>query len=77
MLLKDFSKPVIIANLAIWPLGYLLANAYLNIFTHRISLTPAPFVASLALTVLVAWLAVGGQAWRTARLKPSSVLRYE
>jgi putative ABC transport system permease protein len=36
MLLKDFAKPVIIANLVAWPLAYLAARFYLDVFMHRI-----------------------------------------
>jgi putative ABC transport system permease protein len=77
MLLRDFSRPVVIANLAAWPLGYFAAKAYLGIFMQRITLTPLPFVASLAIVVAVAWAAVGGQAWRAARANPASVLRVD
>jgi putative ABC transport system permease protein len=77
MLLKDFSKPVLVANLLAWPLGFLAARMYLNLFVHRISLTPVPFIASLAITLAVAWVAVGGQATRAARRKPAAALRYE
>ena len=33
--------------------------------------------ASAALTVAIAWLAVGSQTWRAARLKPADVPRHE
>lgn len=77
MLLRDFAKPIVVANLVAWPLGYLAAQAYLSIFIQRSGLTPLPFVASLAITVLIAWLAVGSQAWRAARANPAVVLRFE
>ena len=77
MLLRDFSKPVVIANVIAWPLAYLAARAYLNIFIHRIVLSPVPFALSLAITVLIAWVVVGGQTIRAARTKPATVLRYE
>ena len=77
MLLVDFSKPVIVANIIAWPLAFLAAVTYLNAFIHRIPLTPVPFVVSLIVTLGVAWLAVGGQAYRAARVRPAEVLRYE
>jgi putative ABC transport system permease protein len=77
MLLRDFAKPVLVANVAIWPIAYLAANAYLGSFTHRISLTPLPFIASLLITLLIAWLVVCSNAIRAARLNPATVLRYE
>lgn len=77
MLIWDFSKPVLIANLLAWPLAYLLVQVYLNLFVTRVALSPLPFIASLAITVAIAWMAVGGQALRAARVKPALVLKYE
>jgi putative ABC transport system permease protein len=77
MLLRDFARPLVIANIAVWPLAYLAANAYLSVFAQRMTLTPLPFLASLALIVIIAWLAVGGHAWRAAMRKPAETLRYE
>jgi len=77
MLLRDFSKPVVVANLLAWPLGYVAAKAYLSVFIQRIGLTPLPFVASLAIVVAIAWAAVASQALRAARANPATVLRFE
>jgi putative ABC transport system permease protein len=77
MLLADLSKPVVVANLIAWPLAYVLMRAYLSIFTHSSGLSVAPFIASLALTLAVAWIAVSAQALRAARTHPVTVLRYE
>jgi len=77
MLLRDFSKPVIIANLVAWPLGYIAAQTYLGVFIQRIALTPLPFVASLLIVVAIACAAVGSQALRAARANPATVLRFE
>ncbi len=77
MLLRDFAKPVVVANVVAWPLAYFAAQAYLSIFIQRSGLTPLPFIASLAITVLIAWAAVGSQAWRAARANPAIVLRFE
>jgi putative ABC transport system permease protein len=77
MLLKDFSKPVLIGNLLAWPIAYLAAQAYLNMFIQRISLTMLPFISSIAIALLIAWIAVAGQAIRTARVRPAQMIRYE
>ena len=77
MLLADFGKPVLIANLIAWPLAYLAATAYLNMFIQRVPLTPIPFVVCLLFTICIAWMAVGGQALRAARVRPAEVLRAE
>jgi putative ABC transport system permease protein len=77
MLLRDFSKPVLIANLIAWPLGYLAAATYLRVFIQRIPITLLPFATSLALVLVIAWVAVGSQALRAARANPATVLRFE
>ena len=77
MLLKNFSKPVVIANLVVWPLVYVAMKGYLSIYAHQAGLTPTPFLLSFAFTLAIAWLAVSWQAARAARLNPATVLRYE
>jgi putative ABC transport system permease protein len=77
MLLRDFSKPVLIANLIAWPFAFFLGRLYYNMFTHHADISPWPFVLSLAITVAVAWLAVVAQALRAASVKPALVLRAE
>ncbi|RPH59693.1 MAG: FtsX-like permease family protein, partial [Acidobacteria bacterium] len=77
LLLWDFSKPVAVANLIAWPLGFLAMQMYLRLFVQRMTLTVWPFVLSLVVTVLIAWFAVGVHTVRAARRKPAAVLRYE
>jgi putative ABC transport system permease protein len=77
MLLLQFSKPVLAANVIAWLFAYLAAQKYLSVFSTRIALTPVPFVASLAATVAVAALVVAGPALRASRVSPARVLRAE
>jgi putative ABC transport system permease protein len=77
LLLLDFAKPIVIANVLAWPFAWFAARAYLSMFLSRISLTPLPFVASLVATVAIVCVAVGGQALRAARVEPAEVLRYQ
>lgn len=77
MLVRSFSKPVVIANLVAWPLGFLAANVYLTVFMHRIPLTPMPFILSLLITILVAWATIAGQALKAARARPAEALGCE
>jgi putative ABC transport system permease protein len=77
MLLRDFSKPVLIANLIAWPFAFFLGRLYYSMFTHHADISAWPFVLSLAITVAIAWLAVGAQALRAASVKPALVLHSE
>ncbi|RYG32599.1 MAG: FtsX-like permease family protein, partial [Burkholderiales bacterium] len=76
LLLTDFSVPVLIGNLLAWPLGYLAAQSYLSAFAYRIELTPAPFFASLMITLVIAWAAVIGVVLKAASVRPAEVLRH-
>jgi putative ABC transport system permease protein len=77
MLLRDFARPIAAANLVAWPLAFFAGRLYLSLFTERSSMSPWPFVLGLAITLAIAWIAVGGQALLAARLKPAWVLRFE
>ncbi len=77
LLLRDFSVPVIVGNLAAWPIAYLAARTYLDSFMQRIDLSLWPWIASMLLTLGIAWFAVGGQAIRAARVQPAEVLKDE
>lgn len=77
MLLREFSMPVLIANILIWPVAFILMKEYLALFLQRIDLTTWPFILSLLIALLLAWIAVGSQAVRAARLNPADVLRHE
>jgi putative ABC transport system permease protein len=77
MLLRDFSRPIIVANILGWPLAYIAAQKYLSTFEQRIEITISPFLLGLVFTLLISSLAIGRQAWRAARLNPADVLRHE
>lgn len=77
LLLANFSKPIVIANLAAWPAAFLVMRGYLSLFSVRAGLGLMPFVLSLLIALLVALLAVVTQARRAARASPALVLRRE
>jgi len=77
LLLAEFSKPVVVANVVAWPFVFIAANAYLGVFTKRIALTPLPFALALLATLALAWVAVGARVWWAASLNPARALRHE
>lgn len=77
LLLSEFSRPVVVANIVAWPFAVIAANAYLAAFTKRIALGPLPFAFALLATLALAWLAVGARVWRAASLNPARALRHE
>ena len=76
-LVREFTWPVLIANLIAWPIAYYAATLYLGNFMQRVDLTILPWIIGLIVTLLIAWVAVGGQAVKAARVKPAEVLKSE
>lgn len=80
LLIKQFTLPVAIANIAAWPIALYLINRWLENFNQRIGLWvwgPVYCLLAAALAILIAWLTVGGQAFFVAREKPMNALREE
>jgi putative ABC transport system permease protein len=77
LLVGQFLRPVVIANLFAWPLAWWAMTNWLSGFDQRIALTPVYFLAVTALTLLVAVGTVAGQAYAVARAEPAKALRHE
>ena len=77
LMLWDFSKLVILANVIAWPLAWLAARMYINLFVQRMDLSPAPFAFALVVSLVIAWLAVLTHALRAAQVQPALVLKTE
>jgi putative ABC transport system permease protein len=77
MLLWQFSKPILWANLVAWPVSVLLLNRWLEGFADHIDLSPLTFVAAGALALIIAVATVASHAILVARARPVEALRYE
>ena len=77
LLVWQFSRPVIVANIIAWPIAWWLMRDWLNNFDQRIPLTPIPFVAAAAVALGIAVGTVVGHAVKVARANPIHALRYE
>jgi putative ABC transport system permease protein len=77
LLVWQFSKPVVIANLIAWPVAWWVMRDWLNTFDGRISLTPVPFLLAGGLALAIAGGTIAGHAFRVARANPIDALRYE
>jgi putative ABC transport system permease protein len=77
LLVWQFSRPVLIANLIAWPIAWWLMRDWLNGFDLRIDLGPGPFVLAGLLALAIAVGTVSGHALRIARTNPIHALRYE
>jgi putative ABC transport system permease protein len=77
LLVWQFSRPVIVANVIAWPVAWWMMRDWLNGFDQRIPLTPVPFVLAAAIALGIAIATVVGHSVRVARSNPIHALRYE
>ncbi|THD61348.1 FtsX-like permease family protein [Phenylobacterium sp.] len=77
LLVGEFLRPVLWANLIAWPAAFLAMRWWLAGFDQRIALNPAYFLLPSLAALLVAVLTVAEQAIRVSRAEPSRALRYE
>lgn len=77
LLVWQFSRPVVIANVIAWPVAWWIMRDWLNGFDDRIALGPIPFVGAAAIALAIAVGTVSGHALRIARANPIHALRYE
>lgn len=79
LLIWQFSKPVILANVIAWPVSIYAMLIWLESFPYRINqlwLFPICFAVGFTL-MIIAWLTVGGNAAKVASSNPINALRQE
>jgi len=77
LLIGEFLRPVLWANLIAWPLAWFAMRSWLSGFDQRIELNPIYFLVPTAAAILVAVITVADQTLRVARAEPARALRYE
>lgn len=77
MLSKDFSKMVCSAIIVALPISYIITKKWLDGFAYRIDLEWWFFIGAGLVALLIAWLTVGIQTIKGARIKPVDCLRDE
>ena len=77
LLVWQFSRLVLIANLIAWPIAWWAMRDWLNGFDLRIPLDPRLFIAAGLLALAIAAATVMSHALRVARTHPIHALRYE
>jgi putative ABC transport system permease protein len=77
LLVWQFSRPVLLANIIAWPVAWWLMRDWLDGFANRIDLGPVWFLGAGALAATIAAATIIGHALRVARQSPALALRYE
>jgi putative ABC transport system permease protein len=82
LLVWQFSRPVLVANLIAWPVSFYVMQKWLAGFRYRIDLT-SPLVligifgGAALIALAIAWLTTAGHAYKVARANPGRALRVE
>jgi putative ABC transport system permease protein len=79
LLLWQFSRPVLLANLLAWPIAIWAMLRWLERFAYRIDAWILALLCVLSglIVLFIAWLTVAGNTTRVARANPIHSLRYE
>jgi putative ABC transport system permease protein len=77
LLLWQFTKPVLWANVVALPAAWWLMSQWLEGFAYHVTLAPWTFAAAAGAGVVIAWGTVFVHALRVARARPVGALRYE
>lgn len=77
LLVWQFSRPVLMANIIAWPVAWWVMRDWLNGFDARIALGPVPFVAAGLVALTIAVGTIAAHSFRVARTNPIHALRYE
>lgn len=75
LLIGQFLRPVLLANLLAWPLAWAASRTWLAGFGDRIPLSPLYFLAASLIATVIAVLTVLGQSLRASRASPAWALR--
>lgn len=75
LLSLDFTKVVLMAIVVALPISYLLVRSWLEGFAFKTPLELWYFLAAGIASLMIAWLTVGIQAHRAARVNPSKCLK--
>ena len=77
VLTKELLLLTVLASAIGIPVSAVLMNAWLETYAFHISLSWWIYAATFVLLMLIAFLTVSHQVWRTIRQKPMRILKYE
>ena len=77
LLSRDFTKMVSLGVLLAMPISYLILSNWLDNFAYKIELNWWIFIGAAGLTMLIAWLTIGIQTFKTTKVNPVHCLKDE
>ena len=77
LLVMDFAKWVLLANLLAWPLAWFAADRWLESFAYRVEVDWVLLLVASVIAFAVALVTALAQSWSAARMNPAAALRHE
>ncbi len=77
LLIKDFLKWILVANVIAWPLAWYFMNNWLENFAYRINIGIFTFIFSGTILLAVALITISWQVIRAAQANPVDSIKYE
>ena len=77
LLIKEFVRWIIIANVVAIPVAYILMNKWLQNYAYRINISWWIFALSGGIALIIALATVSIQVMKAATANPVESLRYE
>ena len=77
LLVMEFTKPILLANIIAWPIAWYAMSEWLKQYHYRIDLTPTHFLIPTVVALIIAWVTLVVHVYRVASARPIAALRYE
>lgn len=77
LLIRDFTKLILLAVLLATPFAWWIMNDWLNNFSYQIDMHPIIFIISGLTLILISWLTLSYFTVRASRLNPAETLKNE
>jgi putative ABC transport system permease protein len=77
MLVGEFLRWVVLANLIAWPLTWIIMGRWLQGFAYRTTVGLWPLASAALIAVAIALVTVSCKAVRSAAANPADTIRYE
>ncbi|MEE4196252.1 MAG: ABC transporter permease [Bacteroidales bacterium] len=77
LIIVEYSKWVLLANILAWPVAYYLLRQWLQQFVYRTDITLSSFIISGLIAYLIAIATISYRALKVSNLNPVHTLRYE
>jgi len=77
LLVKDFTKWVLVANIIAWPIAWYVMDKWLQSFAYKTSFSIWIFITSGLIALVIAFVTISFRTFKAANSNPVKALKYE